>query len=283
VSAAALGFLVFAGAVALSPPSVALAQRELEGAWVELSQSDTLANTKPDDSDRFEVASIRPSAFVGGRPSMEVNPAGDLHATNVTLKLLIQIAYDIRPEQLVGGPAWADSDEYSVSAKAPDAPVLPEDTQHEVTRHRLQNLLSERFHLMLALKAQTDSAYVLTVGKRGPAMTLTTNSGSGLLRQLGRWELRAEGVDMPLFVRFLGVHLSAAVIDRTELAGRFNFRLKWNPLVRDGESVNSPEVGERAKQSLVTAVQTQLGLRLDRQRMASDRYSIEGAERPTEN
>src|SRR5260370_17177399 len=117
----------------------------------------------PEESDRFEVASIRPSGAKGGRPSFESNPGGRVRATNVTLKLLIQMAYDIRPEQLSGGPGWTDSEQYTVIAKGPEGgPPLSAAEQKALTHKRLQALLSERFLLALNLEETPPSRYFLT-------------------------------------------------------------------------------------------------------------------------
>src|SRR5690349_5692282 len=86
---------------------------------------------KPDDN-RFEVVSIRPTGTTGAKPSMEF-PGGGVRAASVTLKMLIQMAYDIRPEQLSGGAGWTDADEFTVIARGSEAPM-------EVTRQRLQTL-----------------------------------------------------------------------------------------------------------------------------------------------
>lgn len=232
----------------------------------------------------FEVASIRQSGAEDFRPSIEFTAGGGVRATNITLKLLIQIAYDIRPEQLSGGPGWTDSEQYTVVAKGPEGgAALSEAAQQELTRKRLQALLGERFHLSLKRDASPAAGYVLTVDKNGHKMTPATDSGARQLRQVGRWEIRAEGVEMSILAKFLSVHLRGTVVDRTGLDGRYNFHLKWNPTVREGEDVNSNSVDERAEESLITAVQEQLGLRLERQKVATDRYTIERAEKPTEN
>lgn len=230
------------------------------------------AQSLPEERDRFEVASIRPSDTKGGRPSFESNPSG-FRATNVTLKLLIQMAYDIRPEQLSGGPGWTDSEEYTVIARGPQA-----DTS--VSRKRLQTLLRDRFHLVLKLEKDSASGYLLTVSPKGPKMTLATDSEPRQLRQIGRWELRAEGVDMPLFTRFLSVHLRETVVDRSGLEGRFSFHLNWTPSPLPNSVASLDGLPE---DSLIPAVQEQLGLRLERQKVLADRYVIEHAERPTEN
>jgi hypothetical protein len=102
----------------------------------------------PVEFERFEVASIRPSSK-GVRPSMQFTPGG-VRATNVTLKMLIQLAYEIQAEQVTGGPGWADSEEYTVIAKAPDGdPSLSAAEQKALTLKRLRALLSERFQLLL--------------------------------------------------------------------------------------------------------------------------------------
>jgi len=239
------------------------------------------AQPMPEEPDRFEVASIRPIDAKGARPSFESNPSGGVRATNVTLKLLIQMAYDIRPEQLSGGPGWTDSEQYTVIAKGPEGgPPLSAAEQKALTSKRLQALLSERFHLALKLEANLASGYVLTVEKKGHKMTVANDPGAHQLRQVGRWEIRAEGIGMSTLVRFLGVHLRATVVDRTGLEGRYNFHLNWTPeaLPSSIESLNGlPE------DSLLPAVREQLGLRLERQKVATDRYTIERAEKPTEN
>jgi uncharacterized protein (TIGR03435 family) len=235
----------------------------------------------PDESERFEVASIRPSKANDVRPSMEFTPGGGIRATNVTLKLLIQIAHDIRPEQLSGGDRWTDSEPYTVIAKGPEGgPPLSAAEQKALTLKRLQALLSERFRLALKVDASPASGYVLTVEKKGHKMTAANDGVTAQLRQVGRWEIRAEGTEMSTLAHFLSVHLQATVLDQTGLDGRYNFHLNWtpNPLPSSIASLNGlPE------DSLIPAVREQLGLRLERQKVATDRYTIEHAEKATEN
>ena len=239
------------------------------------------AQSMPEESDRFEVASIRPSGAKGGRPSFESNPGGRVRATNVTLKLLIQMAYDIRPEQLSGGPGWTDSEEYTVIAKGPEGgPPLSAAEQKALTLKHLQTLLAERFRLALKREANPASGYVLTVEKNGHKMTVANDPGARQVRQVGRWEMRAEGIEMSIFARFLSVHLRATVVDRTGLEGRYNFHLTWTPVPLPSSIASLDGLPE---ESLIPAVQEQLGLRLGRQKVVTDRYMIERAERPTEN
>ncbi len=144
--------------------------------------------------------------------------------------MLIQMAYDIQSEQIAGGAAWAGSDLFTVIARAPQGgPVLPEPTQQDLTRERLQTLLSECFHLVLKQQANPASGYVLSVDKKGHKMSVANDAGPVMLRQTGRWAIHAERVRMSALAGFLGVHLRTTVEDRAGLDGGFNFNLNWTP------------------------------------------------------
>ena len=86
---------------------------------------------------------------------------------------------------------------------------------------------------------------------------------------------------MSSFARFLSIHLQGTVEDRTGLEGGYTFHLKWNPELREGQSVRSFD--GLPEDFLIPAVQEQLGLRLEQQKVTTDRYTIERAEKPTAN
>ena len=213
---------------------------------------------------------------------MEFTPGGGVRATNVTLKMLIQVAYDIQPEQLSGGPGWTDSEQYTVIAKGPSGgTLLSEAAQHELTRERLQALLSERFQLALNREANPAAGYVLIVAKKGHKMTVANDTATHRsLRQTGRWQLSAEAVELPSLARFLSVHLHSTVEDKTGLEGRYDFQLNWTPSLVPGSIASLEGLPE---DSLIPAVQEQLGLSLERQKVATDRYKIERVEKATAN
>jgi uncharacterized protein (TIGR03435 family) len=248
-----------------------------EQSWILRAQS------APESSDSFEVASIRPSNINGDRSSVEFPPDG-FRATNVSLKELIQMAYGIVPEQLSGGESWTDSNKYTVLAKVPesDAP-LPENARYELTLKRLQVLLRDRFHLVLSVKPDSASGYVMTVAKSGHKMTPDNDApGPGLITQNGLWKIRAKGTHMFVLAMFLGVHLDAPVADKTGLEGGFTFELNWTPGGIIG-GMSHQVMEDMADDSLIPAVQKQLGLTLRRQKSAADQYRIDRAEMPTEN
>lgn len=235
-----------------------------------------------EELERFEVASIKPAKANDGRPSVEFRPGG-FRAANVTLQMLIQVAYDIRKEQISGGAGWTDAEQYTVAAKSPEGNALSPEEQPALTRKRLQTLLAERFSLVLKRETNPAAGYVLTVDRRGHKMAAATDTDTRQMRQAGRWELNVVGTEMAMFARFLGVHLRATVDDETGLTGKFNFHLNWSPTTwTPGEPILSP-FAEQPEESLVPAVREQLGLRLERRKVATDRYTIERAERPSGN
>ena len=170
----------------------------------------------------FDVASIRPAGNAIAKPAMEFTPGGGVRATNVTLKMLIQMAYDIRDDQISGGPGWTDSETYTVVAKGSGGGTAASKTA-------LQALLRERFHLDLKQETNAAAGYVMAVGKSEPKITLDTGRERPLMRQTGRWSLHCERVAMSSLARFLSVHLGRSVEDRTGMEGRYNFELNWRP------------------------------------------------------
>jgi len=241
------------------------------------------AQSGPGDA-QFEVASIHPSRQEANPPAIRFMPGGGIVATNVTLNLLIQIAYDIRPDQLSGGPGWADSAGYDIDAKQParsSARASDVDTRH-IARMCLQALLAERFKLIVQRRSKNESGYALVVAKNGPKFT-RSNVESGRLRQTGIAQVTGEGAKMDTLAKLLTVRLGEDVMDRTGLTDRYDFTLSWI-LEQPTRPFGEPEqVIVSPGPSIFSALQEQLGLKLEPQKNASDLLAIEHAERPTEN
>ena len=238
------------------------------------------AQSMAEGVERFEVASIRPDATFG-QPSAEITPGGGLRATHAPLKMLIEIAYEIRPDQLSGGDGWTDDEQFTVSANGPEGvSSLPAGEQKALAERRLRTLLGERFGLKLKRETQPAPGYVLTVDKKGHKLTVANDPAIHKLRQTGRWKVTAQGTDMSALAAFLGVHLHATVVDQTGLEGGYDFQLNWTPepMPNSVESLNGlPE------ETLIPALREQLGLGLESKKVGLDRYMIEYAEKPTEN
>lgn len=211
----------------------------------------------------FEVASIRPST--PGSSGGGVTPGQDgLTARNVTLLFCIRIAYEVQEDQ-VSGPGWMNSEQYDISAKA-GAPV-----GQDQLRLMFQTLLADRFKLALHREARLRSVYTLVVGKDGAKLhEASGDGGGGTTAEVGH--LAFNGASMPALVRRLSQQLHAPVSDMTGLKGLYDFTLDW----QQDESVPGA--------SIFTAVQEQLGLRLEAKKAPVEILIIDHADKvPTAN
>jgi uncharacterized protein (TIGR03435 family) len=245
----------------------------------------------------FEVASIKPSA---PDSSLKVGfePGGKLYTTNATLRFLIKIAYDIGDDQLASDSGWVGSKRFDLAA-TPDIPVggdpknmAPDQILafHKPTRLRLQRLLAERFRLELRRESAQMPIFALVIGKGGPKK-LTPAQSTGDLQLKGKFGsgiLNAAGVDMNTLAHYLSEgQTGRPVVDMTGLKGKFDFHLEWtpdsnvNPLPPD--SAANPQPADVGGVSIFTAVQQQLGLKLEARNAAADRLVVVRAELPTAN
>src|SRR5450432_2805332 len=114
---------------------------------------------------RFEVASMKPSEALGPNFGIRPAPGGQRYAaSNCPIKLMIQVAYRVKPEQVIGGPAWLDTDRFDLQAKA-EKPSTAEEL-HVM----LMNLLVDRLQLKFHKDKKDMPMYALTVDKSGPKL-----------------------------------------------------------------------------------------------------------------
>jgi bla regulator protein blaR1 len=246
---------------------------------------------------QFEVASIKPSA-PDSNLKVDFAPGGKLFITNATLRFLIKIAYDIGDDQLAGGPGWIGSKRFDLAA-TPERPLggdpknmAPDQMLvfHKPVRLRLQRLLAERFQLELRREAAPMPIFGLVAGKRGPKkLTVTKSTGDPQLNaKPGNGVLNAVGVDMATLAKFLSEgQTGRPVVDMTGLKDKYDFHLEWAP----DTSQNSLPADSGANQppadaggiSIFTALQQQLGLKLDARTDTADRLVIVRAALPSAN
>jgi uncharacterized protein (TIGR03435 family) len=165
------------------------------------------------------------------------------------------------------GPDWLTNDRYDIVARAA-GPVAGQ----QVLQQMLQSLLTDRFKLMVRCEQQPRPVYALIVAERGPQMRRAQNTtGNGTTASdVGR--LSFTSTPMPALARRLSQLLHEPVIDDTGLEGAYDFSLQWQ---QDDAGVGA---------SLFTAVEEQLGLKLERRRMPIEILVVEHAERaPIEN
>ena len=238
---------------------------------------------------KFEVATIKPANPDLRGMGVSPLPGGGFSAQGVNLRFLILYAYGIQDFQLSGGPGWIASDRYDIEAKPekPDSPAeYNEKTANERVRERLRALLAERFHLALRKEAKELSTYSLVVAKGGPKLTETKPDGprGGIRRNSGM--LLSTGAPFEYFVTALSQTLGRPVVDETGLGSkRFDFELRFaEDQSFAGLKPGAPAAEEAADQpSIFTALQSQLGLKLEAKKGQVDFFVIERAEKPSAN
>ena len=238
-----------------------------------------------DASPEFEVATIKPSNPDTQGRGFRVR-GREFSTINTTLSSLLTFAYGLHPKQIVGAPAWVDTDKFDITAQ-PDQPGRPNDKQWKAM---LQKLLTERFQLTFHHDKKELSVYALEVAKSGSKLVKSQGDPNGLpsmfFRGLGN--LPAANATMQDFAGLLqSAVLDRPVADQTGLTGRFDFTLNWTPdesqFVGMGIKVPPPSDKPDAPPGLFTAVQEQLGLKLEATKAPVDVIVIDKVEKPSAN
>ena len=235
---------------------------------------------------KFEVASVKQSAPDSPGIFSRYLPGGGLQFTGATLQNLISIAYDVRPFQISGGPKWIDTDRFDIDARlttsdaaSPANPGLTREDQWKAGEG-LRSLLADRFLLAFHEETREQSSFALVVAKGGSKLRESSESES-FIRRMGRGSIKGQAVALRLLVLNLANELGQPVIDKTGLTGKYTFELKWDaslPSAAQSSVVSDPEGS-----SIFTALQEQLGLRLESQKGPVRVLVVDRAERPSEN
>jgi bla regulator protein BlaR1 len=228
----------------------------------------------------FEVISIKPTPGNPVNSGFRRANGGSLNATNVTVRFLIEFAYDVRDDQISGGPAWLDSARFEVVAK-PGEGAEAGNTQ-QLVRQRTQSLLADRFHLAFHRETKELPVLVLKVAKNGPK-GLKPSVAASMDYVTNGHHLDCQHVSMATFAGFLAHQTHRSVTDKTGITGDFDFTLDWTP--DDAPAGAAAEGGAVAPQfpPFFLALQEQLGMRLEQQKGPVEVLTIDRAERPAEN
>lgn len=232
----------------------------------------------------FEVATIKPVS-----PDAKTGRYIIMQGTNrfvakyYTLKLMIAAAYDLSPKVISGGPGWMESDHYDIVAVTPGA----ERPTHDEQMAMLRSLLAERFKLGFHREPKEFSIYVLEVAKGGPKLKESTAPASDPAQLIStvypqHIHLPARNATMGEFASLLQrALLDRPVVDKTGLAGRYDFDLEWAPDETQfgGEVPVAPS--DAPSPPFFTAIEQQLGLRIEATRGVVQALVVDRAERPT--
>jgi bla regulator protein BlaR1 len=258
----------------------------------------------------YEVASINPTKSGNAMFFVKLTPDG-LTATT-TLQMLIRAAYGVEDNQVSGAPKWLSSEKYDVEAKmdssvADELRKLSEDQRELTQKGMLQALLTDRLKLTIHRETTELPEYSLVIAENGPKLQKArpgdtyANGPKGFdghpagphTMFMERGQLTGQGLPMTSFVRLLTQQLGSTVLDKTGLTGNYDFMLRWTPDESRGAMFNVPEGGpqstdktlspESSGPSIFTAIQEQLGLKLESQRGPVEILVIDHVEKPSED
>lgn len=268
----------------------------------------------------FEVASIKRNNSGDGNVSRGMQPGG-MTFVNAPLRQLIIAAYGVQPFQIIGGPSWMTSDRFDVTAKAEGAP--PPDQMNLMLRSlladrfklvaRLEKRDLPTYSLVKAredgklgagLKTASVDCGAAGRGRGGPPPPLppgpppgagraggtAVSLGGGCRVMIAPGRVISSGQPIAQLATLLGNQLGRPVIDKTGLTGGYDFELSFMPDAGRGGAVGTPPPGapplpaiDPDAPSLFTALQEQLGLKLEADRGPVDVVVIDSVEPPTED
>jgi len=242
----------------------------------------------PDATPRlaFEVATIKRSTSLDPGGTLRMQPGGLFRSVNISVRSMMLGAYRsaggwLFPSQIVGGPAWLSTDRYDITARVGnELATLPQAELFGKLPLLLQSLLEDRFRLTVHHETRSLPVYVLTLankdGRLGPQLRASSPDCAADPNKCAihflTGHLSGGGIDLENLTRILSGPLERLVVDHTGLTGRFEFDLEW-----------SPDQSASDKPSIFSAVQEQLGLRLESVREPVDVVVIDHVERPTED
>ena len=270
----------------------------------------------------FEVASVKVNRS-GGRNIGIMLPPGRFTANNVTAKMLIEFAFNgnqaglsLRDDQVSGGPGWINTERYDIDAKVEESLAkeqeqnLPFDQWANQVRLMVRSMLMDRFNLKVSHTTKELPVFTLLPAKGGPKLTVSTvlppgppgsnppgtDHPKGPMIRVGRGETTGAGMSAGTLADVLSRQpelQGREVKDETGLKGAFDFTLNSTPDQSQGAMFKGPDGAKPSTEntpppdstgpSLFTAIQEQLGLKLESKRSVVDILVIDHVEQPSEN
>lgn len=276
---------------------------------------------------KYEVATVKPASESDGRHLMMMTPGGTT-LKGIPLQMVMQQAFGIEEDRIIGAPGWVKSNRYDIEAKvAPeDAPKM-EKLKAEQRRQMLLPVLVERFNLKYHVEQRELPTYALVIVKGGPKLTESKPDEAGPhefpdpkagpaapgheppgnagptgpgkdpmgrrgMVSIGPGRIDAHGGGMEFLAHSLSFNVGRTVLDETGLKGRYDFTLQWTPDQGmmptggpggEGGPAHGDVAADAGGPSLFTALEEQLGLKLESQKRKVDVIVIDHIDAPSEN
>jgi uncharacterized protein (TIGR03435 family) len=218
------------------------------------------------DGPAFDAASIgRSPPYEPGMPNGMRVDATHVITEAYPIRTLILGAFHIEGWALIGAPDWTRDEGYNITA------TMPAGTPNEKIEAMMRTLLADRCKLVLHRETKDSPVYELVVAKGGSKLKVSADGQYGVRRAVGHLEVRHASI--ATFLRSLNEPSDRPILDKTDTKGLFDFTLDWTPETRAG--ADGP--------SIFTAMEEQLGLKLESRKEALEYVVIDHIERPSEN
>jgi uncharacterized protein (TIGR03435 family) len=232
----------------------------------------------------YAVVSVKRNLNEADRSTYRQSASG-LSSHNNSLLWFLQTAYSMPEQRMVKNlPAWAKDEGYDIDATIDEADAAAVAALTPVQRGAmLRPILEERFHLKYHYETEILPRFALVVAKggiRGDNVRLSAPDAKLAMKLSGRYSLTASMTIAELSFMVLSTEAQSLVIDRTNLPGRYDFTLSWS---RDDSSARQPGSPDPAAPGIFTAVQEQLGLKLEPVKIPTQVLVIDSVERPSAN
>lgn len=224
----------------------------------------------------FEVATIKPTGpSSDGHTHINYPPGDRFSASNITLFALMQWAYGMPERQILDGPSWLGSTRFDIQATADTGQIkgLTGEQDRDLKRRMVQALFADRFQLKLHQETRTLPAYDLILAKGGSKLQPTKSNGKSI--GVGRTFFHGAGLTMASIAEELSKITGRVVVDKTNLADRYDFKLEW--------AADDARTADNSAPSVFTAVQEQLGLKLEPAKEPVPVLVIDHVDLPTPN
>ena len=235
----------------------------------------------------FDVAAIHLHQPVPHEHSHIVNTNGGFIAVNVDLKAILEWAFDVPSSRIVGGPEWINSARFDIEAKADNAlDTIPQNDASAAKlekRRMVQALLADRFRLTFHNETRELPIYALVIANGGPKFLDSKANGTTVNAGSGRLQLEGGENTVALLATWLAQPLGRVVVDETGVQGRYNIVLKWTPEYAVPPTANLASASDPSEPSIFTAIQEQLGLKLESRKAPVQVFFIDHIEMPSEN
>ena len=245
-------------------------------AW---GQSTDTGFDKAVEAPEFETATITPhpagefASSVGGPPER-------FEAKNVTAKMLVQMAFNVASDRVLGGPQWVGAQRFDVTAKISDTQWQdlnkPGNDPDQIVRHMLQSLLVRRFQLSVTHQEKDLLVFALVACKGGTKLRVAgTPKPETVEEEPLLMSMEQDDVPISALASFLSAHFGRTVLDNTGLSRRYDIHLRVE--IPDDDSPNA------VNKAIFSALEDQLGLKLATRRMVLDTIAIDHLEQPSDH